>query len=386
MHGGILPHHAPLYSERMLIFSMAQPPLRPQDAVMLIPSLEPDDRLPAYVRRLLDKGFQHVVIVDDGSSAAYQPIFAELDAMDGVSVTHHEVNRGKGCALKTGYAYIQAHFPAASGVITADADGQHTVEDCWHLAEVLTEGKRALYLGSRNFNLDHVPPKSRHGNKITSAVFRLLYGVYLPDTQTGLRAFRMADLPFMLDVPGERFEYEMQVLIACARAKLPMIPIEIETVYENENAGTHFHPIRDSYRIYKVILGNFLLYASSSVICFLVDNGVANLLRFALLPLLGLRGDTAIQISGYLARLVSSPLNFVLNRPAVHRHHYAFQPWRVAAGSPAYFHRRFRVHPESFDGHAAVSGELPYPEQVDFRQIRRKSGGLTCASTYPKFC
>lgn len=118
---------------------MAQPPLRPQDAVMLIPSLEPDDRLPAYVRRLLDKGFQHVVIVDDGSSAAYQPIFAELDAMDGVSVTHHELNRGKGCALKTGYAYIQAHFPAASGVITADADGQHTVEDCWHLAEVLTE-------------------------------------------------------------------------------------------------------------------------------------------------------------------------------------------------------------------------------------------------------
>ena len=61
----------------MLIFSMAQPPLRPQDAVMLIPSLEPDDRLPAYVRRLLDKGFQHVVIVDDGSSAAYQPIFAD---------------------------------------------------------------------------------------------------------------------------------------------------------------------------------------------------------------------------------------------------------------------------------------------------------------------
>ena len=293
---------------------MAQPPLRPQDAVMLIPSLEPDDRLPAYVRRLLDKGFQHVVIVDDGSSAAYQPIFAELDAMDGVSVTQHELNRGKGCALKTGYAYIQAHFPAASGVITADADGQHTVEDCWHLAKVLTEGKRALYLGSRNFNLDHVPPKSRHGNKITSAVFRLLYGVYLPDTQTGLRAFRMADLPFMLDVPGERFEYEMQVLIACARAKLPMIPIEIETVYENENAGTHFHPIRDSYRIYKVILGNFFLYAGSSIICFLVDNGVANLLRFALLPLLGLRGDTAIQVSGYLARLVSSPLNFVLNR------------------------------------------------------------------------
>ena len=374
----------------MLIFSMAQPPLRPQDAVMLIPSLEPDDRLPAYVRRLLDKGFQHVVIVDDGSSAAYQPIFAELDAMDGVSVTHHELNRGKGCALKTGYAYIQAHFPAASGVITADADGQHTVEDCWHLAEVLTEGKRALYLGSRNFNLDHVPPKSRHGNKITSAVFRLLYGVYLPDTQTGLRAFRMADLPFMLDVPGERFEYEMQVLIACARAKLPMIPIEIETVYENENAGTHFHPIRDSYRIYKVILGNFFLYAGSSIICFLVDNGVADLLRFALLPLLGLRGDTAIQISGPQSEFrlqvqAGHGQNGAQIRPALHRHHYAVQPWRLAAGSPACLHRRPRVPPQDFDGHAAVSGELPHPEQVDFRQIGGQAGGLTCASTYPTF-
>lgn len=382
---------------------MAQPPLRPQDAVMLIPSLEPDDRLPAYVRRLLDKGFQHVVIVDDGSGAAYQPIFAELDAMDGVSVTHHELNRGKGCALKTGYAYIQAHFPAASGVITADADGQHTVEDCWHLAEVLTEGKRALYLGSRNFNLDHVPPKSRHGNKITSAVFRLLYGVYLPDTQTGLRAFRMADLPFMLDVPGERFEYEMQVLIACARAKLPMIPIEIETVYENENAGTHFHPIRDSYRIYKVILGNFLLYASSSVICFWWTTAWRTCCDSRCCPAgaEGRHGDSDFRLSGaagvFAAELRSQSefrvqiqaghgQNGAQIRPALHRHHYAVQPWRLAAGSPAYFHRRFRVHPENFDGHAAVSGELPYPEQVDFRQIREQSGGITCAGTGRIFC
>lgn len=112
---------------------MAQPPLRPQDAVMLIPSLEPDDRLPAYVRRLLDKGFQHVVIVDDGSSAAYQPIFAELDAMDGVSVTHHELNRGKGCALKTGYAYIQAHFrpPAASSPLMQTVSTQSKTAGIW---------------------------------------------------------------------------------------------------------------------------------------------------------------------------------------------------------------------------------------------------------------
>jgi len=159
-----------------------------KNTVILIPSLEPDERLPVYARALKAKGFTRLVVVDDGSSEKYQPIFAEIDEMDGCTVLHHEVNKGKGVALKTGYAYIQKNLPDAVGVITADADGQHTVEDCWRLAEALCEGKDELYLGSRDFNLDHVPPKSRYGNKITSTVFRLLYGQWLPDTQTGLRA------------------------------------------------------------------------------------------------------------------------------------------------------------------------------------------------------
>ena len=114
----------------MLIFSMAQPPLRPQDAVMLIPSLEPDDRLPAYVRRLLDKGFQHVVIVDDGSSAAYQPIFAELDAMDGVSVTHHEV---KAAPSKPAMRIFRRIFrpPAASSPLMQTVSTQSKTAGIW---------------------------------------------------------------------------------------------------------------------------------------------------------------------------------------------------------------------------------------------------------------
>ena len=163
--------------------------LDPKQAVILIPSLEPDDRLPAYAAALLARGFAHVVVVDDGSAADYQPIFSRLDALDGCRVLHHEVNRGKGVALKTGYAYIRQSLPEAVGVITADADGQHAVEDCWRLAQALCGDRDALYLGSRDFSLGHVPPKSRWGNRITSGVFRLLYGQWLPDTQTGLRAF-----------------------------------------------------------------------------------------------------------------------------------------------------------------------------------------------------
>ncbi|MBQ2954501.1 MAG: bifunctional glycosyltransferase family 2/GtrA family protein [Clostridia bacterium] len=291
--------------------------LKPESAVILIPSLEPDDRLPAYMRRLLAAGFTRAVVVNDGSSKKYQPIFDELAAMDGVTVLRHEVNRGKGCALKTGYTYIRDNIPEASGVITADADGQHTVEDCWKLAEALTADRRVLYLGSRDFDLPNVPPKSRFGNKTTSWVFRIFYGHWLPDTQTGLRAFKREDLQFMIDVPGERFEYEMQVLIACARAKMDMVPITIETVYENENEGTHFHPIRDSYRIYKVILGSFVKFMGASIASWVIDYAAFSLLDYVLLPLVMASGDLRATIAYIIARCISAPCNFLMNRNLV---------------------------------------------------------------------
>lgn len=287
--------------------------------VILIPSLEPDERLITYIRSLSENGFQHIVVVDDGSGAGYQAVFQKLESVPGTVVLHHEVNRGKGVALKTGYRYILDHLPEAAGIITADSDGQHTVADCIRLARRLQDGKKAVYLGSRDFTLPQVPPKSKSGNRITSLVFRALYGQYLPDTQTGLRAFRREELPFMLEVEGQRYEYEMKVLIACRRAGIPMIPVTIETIYEQDNAGTHFHPIRDSWRIYKVILGSFFRFMGVSLFCFAVDQLLAGLLRELLLPALGLSAKTFwnTQISGWGARLVSSVINFRLNRKLV---------------------------------------------------------------------
>lgn len=293
--------------------------LDPKSAVILIPSLEPDDRLPAYLGQLRERGFERMVVVDDGSSEKTQHLFDQMAQMEGVTVLHHDVNHGKGVALKTGYAWIRDNLPDISGVITADADGQHTVEDCWRLAEALSEGKRALYLGSRDFNLPNVPARSRKGNKITSAVFWALYGQYLPDTQTGLRAFRREELSFMIDVSGERYEYEMNVLIACARASIPMIPLTIETVYENDNAGSHFHPVRDSIRIYKVILGNFIKFMGASIASFLIDQGVFALMEFVVLSRVGWAAASIQGLSTLVARLVSAPCNFLMNRSFVFR-------------------------------------------------------------------
>ncbi|MBR6165605.1 MAG: bifunctional glycosyltransferase family 2/GtrA family protein [Clostridia bacterium] len=297
-----------------------------QNTVVLIPSLEPDHRFSAYLQELSSVGFGQIVVVDDGSGDGYRHIFSEAEEIDRVTVIHHEVNRGKGAALKTGYRYILDHLPEITGIITADSDGQHTVDDCVLMAEKLAEGKKALYLGSRDFSLPDIPPKSRTGNRITSIVFMLLYGVWLQDTQTGLRAFRREDLDFMIRVGGERFEYEMKVLIACAVQRIPMIAIPIKTVYENGNDGTHFHPIRDSYRIYKVILGGFFKFMFSSLICFAADQILFNVLRSWLFPMLGLKVNNTISLgfmadntslANYTARLFSAILNFRLNKDLV---------------------------------------------------------------------
>ena len=287
------------------------------NAVILIPSLEPDERLPAYIRQLSEHGFQRIVVVDDGSGDAYQSIFQELEQTPGTTVLHHEVNRGKGVALKTGYRYISEHLTGISGVITADADGQHSVRDCLRLAEKLQTGERALYLGSRDFSLKNVPPKSRIGNRVTSVLFLLLYGKWVSDTQTGLRAFRAEELPFMMEVAGERFEYEMNVLIACARSRIPMLPVTIETIYENDNRGSHYHPLRDSVRIFRVLLAGFLRFMGSSLVCVVIDQGVFNLLNLAVFGN-GIRKKAVyILLSTVIARIVSAGTNFVINKNLV---------------------------------------------------------------------
>lgn len=299
--------------------------MTPQECCVLIPSLSPDDRLPAYVRQLHEAGYGLILVVDDGSAAEYQPVFSEIDGWDGCHVLHHPVNRGKGAALKTGFAYLKEHTDF-QGVITADSDGQHTVPDTLKLTGEMTE-KEELLLGSRDFskNNPNVPPKSRFGNRMTSGVFRVLYGKWLPDTQTGLRAFPRSLMDFMLGVSGDRFEYEMNMLIRCSNQKIPMRPITIETIYMEENKGTHFHPIRDSWRIYKLLLGSFLRYSAVSILSFLIDYAVLSLLMFWVfkdkpdVTFLGIPFSFKALVATPIARLCSAPVNFLLNREYVFR-------------------------------------------------------------------
>ncbi|MDD3334622.1 MAG: bifunctional glycosyltransferase family 2/GtrA family protein [Eubacteriales bacterium] len=301
-----------------------------KETAIVIPAYKPDDRLPPYVKALKDAGFGKVIVVDDGSGEGFAPIFNSMEQDETVHVISYMPNGGKGVALRAGMTYVKDCCPEQRFIVTADSDGQHTVKDVIRMAEALDENHEGMLLGSRDFSGSNVPPKSRMGNRITSVIFKLLYGRWVGDTQTGLRGFDRAILPSMLAVKGDRYEYEMNELIECAGLKLPIRPLTIETVYENNNEGTHFRVLQDSARIYGVIFAGFFRFISTSLISFLVDYLLYLLLnnlfkayvpalehqfRFLFISVI-----SRIALATIAARIVSGTVNYFLNFKVVFRY------------------------------------------------------------------
>ena len=221
------------------------------DIAVLIPAWQPDQQLLTVVAALSAYSFALVLVVDDGSAPASQTIFDQLRS-SGVRVLRHTTNFGKGSALKTGFQAVLADYPAIHGVVTADADGQHTPQDIVQVAEALASGRRPV-LGTRTFPRG-VPLRSRFGNAITRVIFGMLFGTRLQDTQCGLRGLPVSLLPALLRLKGERYEYEMTMLAYLCRNGWRPLELPIETVYMESNRGSHFHPVWDSMRIYFALL------------------------------------------------------------------------------------------------------------------------------------
>ena len=227
--------------------------------IVLLPVLRPGPHLPELAAELLRAdSTAGVVVVDDGSEpGSTEP----LDAAEslGCTVLRHATNRGKGIALKTGLRHIAEAFPGHDAV-SADADGQHSVADIVRVAEHVHATGHTV-LGVRRF-AENVPLRSKVGNTVTQALFRAATGRGVQDTQTGLRAYPSALLDWLGTVPGERFEYEMNVLLEAARAGHRIEQVVITTTYLDDNASSHFSPLSDSARIYWPLLR----YAAASLL------------------------------------------------------------------------------------------------------------------------
>ncbi len=222
----------------------------------VIPAYKPDARLPERVAALRAVGFAHAVVVDDGSGSEYDDVFAALGALEYCTVLRHAENRGKGAALKTAFVHAWEKLPDVFGVVTVDADGQHAPDDCLHVAEALLESPDSLVMGVRDFSFRNVPFRSWWGNNWTILLFSILYWRRIPDTQTGLRAFARTWLPRFAAVPGSGYEYEMATLCRAARSGADFRFVPIKTIYEDGNSSSHFSPVRDTIRIYRMLFGN----------------------------------------------------------------------------------------------------------------------------------
>lgn len=274
--------------------------------IVLVPAFEPGAALTTLIRDMwaADPDVE-VVVVDDGSGPAFADRFA-VAARLGATVLIHAENRGKGAALKTGIDHVLAHHPGED-VVTADADGQHTVADIERLAAALREdaaaGTPSMILGCRGFT-GRVPLRSRVGNALARALFRAAAGWGLSDTQTGLRGIPSIYLDWLRAQPGERFEFEQNVLLRSRRDGIETREIAIDTVYLDGNASSHFRPVADSMRI----MVPLLLFAASSFLAFVVDT-------LALLVLSTVTG--ALVPSIIAARILSASANFFVNSRVV---------------------------------------------------------------------
>ena len=274
---------------------------------LIIPAYKPAKELLALVDRFLANPAFVPVVVDDGSGAEYEPVFSALP--QGVCLLRHPVNRGKGAALKTAFRHVLENLPDCKLAVTADADGQHKYEDILRVCSTAEANPAALVLGSRKFEGD-VPLRSRLGNGITRQVFGIASGVKVYDTQTGLRAFGREALKAFTEVSGERYEYEINMLLTAAQSGMPIIEEWIETVYLNDNASSHFNPFKDSLKIYMCIFK----FCASSLLAFAVDYVLALLLK-GLTASWGAAASTTFSV--VVARLVSATVNFTVNRRVV---------------------------------------------------------------------
>lgn len=283
------------------------------DVCLIIPAYNPDEEL---FLNFLDKAvnrFSNIIVIDDGSKVEYATVFSKIsEKYPNIALLKHSVNLGKGRALKTAFNHYLNEYSNCIGVVQADCDGQHDIEDVENCVKALKENPDCLILGARNFDEKDVPRKSKYGNKITRWIFKLFIGINIKDTQTGLRAVGNERLKQFIATFGERYEYETNVLIDCKTDNIEIKEVPIKTIYIEKNQTSKFNPIKDSLMIYKL----FAKYIFSSLSAFVIDIILFSIF-INVFTNINLDDKTKILLATISARIISSLYNFKINAKIV---------------------------------------------------------------------
>lgn len=283
-----------------------------EDVSVIMPSLDPDEHLINLIDGLKEAGLLDIVVVDDGSATDKKRIFEEGEAR-GVTLLRHDKNYGKGRALKTALKWLMENRPETAGAVTADGDGQHVVEDIVLVARELAENSDSMVMGCRDFDAKSVPARSRIGNKATRDALRISTGRKVTDTQTGLRGLPVCRFKEFCAIEGERYEFEMRVLVYACRNEIPIREVSINTVYINGNGGSKFRVVADSLRIHRVFT-----FTLNSLLSTLLDLVIFSLLNW-LLDMTGVPTSIKLLIATVVGRVCSSIVNYTINKKAVFR-------------------------------------------------------------------
>lgn len=270
---------------------------------VILPVHNPEDSFFDYVVELSLTGFKDIIIVNNGSSKNHNYLFEYLSVLSYCTVISNGYTKDYACSLKTAIQFIDDNMPYIEGVIAVDITKEYTVDDIVKLSVHITKHPSSLALGVRDIDENH--SKSRLFSKALS----LFHGINLKDIHTGIRAFTKDMFQMVLRLDGCHDRFWLDMLIHSKKESHAILAISLESTYTMD---IETYDIKDSAKILFHLVRVALNYAWSSIICASIDLTLFALLTVLFMPYFD--KYTAVAISAFAARGVSSVVNFSINR------------------------------------------------------------------------
>ena len=203
------------------------------EVYVVIPAKDEERYIDILLGKLIDLGFENIIVVNDNSIDRTGRIAEEREH---ITVLEHSINLGAGAATQTGIAY--AVEKNAQTIVTIDADLQHNPNDLVKLIQKLIEEDYDLVIGSRFLKKNDIPPSRIFFNKGANIISWFLTGKYLTDSQSGLKAFNHK-LAKKLDLKYDGFEFCMEIIKVAntQRLRIKEIPVNVTYTQETKNKG-----------------------------------------------------------------------------------------------------------------------------------------------------